>query len=59
MSATVFGARAAFFTYWMLPDGRTAANASLPELSAGIPSLFQNPLLQARVEQEDDDGFPE
>ena len=47
MSATVLGARVAFFNNWMLPDGRTAANASVAELSAGIPLLFQNPQLSA------------
>ena len=40
ISATVKGARTAFFEYLMLPDGRTATEASVDELTAGIPSLF-------------------
>ena len=40
ISATVLGARAAFFSYLMLPDGRTAAQASVPELARGIPQLL-------------------
>ena len=40
LSAVVLGARAAFFSYLLLPDGRTAAEASLPELTEGIPDLF-------------------
>ena len=40
LSAVVLGARAAFFSYLLLPDGRTAAEASFPELTEGIPDLF-------------------
>lgn len=40
ISATVVGVRAAFFSYWMLPDGRTATEASAPELMRGVPALF-------------------
>jgi hypothetical protein len=40
VSAKVIGARAAFFQYLMLPDGRAAVEASVPELQTGIPSLF-------------------
>ena len=36
----VHGARAAFFQYLMLPDGRTAAQAATPELSALYPRLL-------------------
>jgi hypothetical protein len=41
LSSTVLGAKAAFFTYLMLPDGRTAAAASFAELEQGIPALFR------------------
>lgn len=44
VSATVLGVRAAFFGYWMLPDGRTAAEATVTELSVGIPALFAGPV---------------
>ena len=37
ISATVFGARVAFFSYLMLPGGRTAIEASEKELTEGIP----------------------
>ncbi len=40
VSAKVLGARAAFFTYLMLPDGRTAAQASTPELGERFPKLL-------------------
>ena len=40
LSAVVLGARVAFFSYLMLPNGRTAVEASLPELTKGIPSMF-------------------
>jgi len=37
ISATVLGARVAFFNYLLLPNGRTAIEASVRELSEGIP----------------------
>ncbi len=40
VSAKVLGVRAAFFTYLMLPDGRTAAQASAPEIAASYPRLL-------------------
>jgi hypothetical protein len=40
LSAVVLGTRIAFFSYLLLPDGRTAAEASFPELAEGIPDLF-------------------
>jgi len=40
ITAEVFGTRAAFFSYLLLPDGRTASEASVPELQNEIPSLF-------------------
>ena len=41
LSAKVIGYRASFFSYIELPDGRTAMQASVSELSAGIPLLFE------------------
>ena len=37
VSAKVRGARAAFFSYLLLPDGRTAVEASVPELADAVP----------------------
>ena len=37
LEATVKGVRAAFFEYLLLPDGRTASEASEPELLEGVP----------------------
>ena len=38
--AKVLGTRAAFFTYLMLPDGRSAAEATTPELVAQLPKML-------------------
>lgn len=43
VSAKVLGSRAAFFSYLMLPDGRTAAQAAAPEVSALFPLLLAGP----------------
>lgn len=40
VSAKVLGTRAAFFTYLMLPDGRTAAQAAAPEVAQLFPKLL-------------------
>ena len=40
ISAAVLGTRAAFFSFLLLPDGRTAAEVSTPELMQVIPELF-------------------
>lgn len=37
MVASVLGVKAAFFTYLMLSDGRTASELAAPELSAAFP----------------------
>ncbi len=37
ISATVLGFRTAFFNYLMLPNGQTAASASIPELMKKVP----------------------
>ncbi len=47
LTAVIVGARAAFFSYLMLPDGRTAVEASIPELQKDIPSLFSAPQLDS------------
>lgn len=40
IKATVFGARVAFFEHWLLPDGRTTAEASVADLMRGVPQLL-------------------
>ena len=40
LSIKIFGARAVFFNYLQLPDGRNATEASYSELSMGLPALF-------------------
>jgi hypothetical protein len=42
-TALVKGARAAFFSYLVLPDGRTAAEASVSTLMDGIPPMIALP----------------
>lgn len=43
VSAKVHGARAAFFQYLALPDGRTAAQLAAPELNAAYPKMLVAP----------------
>ena len=38
-SAKVLGIRAAFFSYMMLPDGRTTTQATVEEIESGIPTI--------------------
>lgn len=45
VSAKVVGTRSAFFAYLALPDGRTASQATDPELMHGIPAMFDTPQL--------------
>ncbi len=40
VSAKVHGAKAAFFQYLMLPDGRTAAQIATPEIAMMYPRLL-------------------
>lgn len=40
VSAQVLGARTAFFSFLLLPDGRVAAEASVPELMESIPEML-------------------
>jgi len=41
VSAKVIGKRTAFFSYLMLPDGRSAATVATPELAIQLPEMFQ------------------
>lgn len=40
LTALILGSRATFFQFLMLPDGRTAASASIPELMKDIPKVL-------------------
>ena len=40
VKAKFLGNRAAFFAYLLLPDGRTASQASVPELLEALPKLL-------------------
>jgi len=40
MTAKVLGMRAAFFTYLMLPDGRSATEVAAPELIDAMPKML-------------------
>ena len=40
LSAKVLGARAAFLSFLLLPDGRTAAQLAAPELMEAIPRIL-------------------
>ena len=40
VSAVVLGARQAFFSYYMLPDGRSVSSVSTPELSEAVNQFF-------------------
>lgn len=46
VSAKVLGGRAAFFSYLMLPDGRSASQVAAPELLEALPT-FLRPALPA------------
>ena len=41
ISATVLGIETAFFSYLLLPDGRTAAEATVKELAEGLPEQIK------------------
>lgn len=45
ISAAVLGSRAAFFSYLMLPDGRTTSEVSLDEIAKIAPVMFTQPQL--------------
>lgn len=40
MVASVLGSKTAFFSYLMLPDGRTASEVATPELAQNFPLLL-------------------
>ena len=40
VKAKFLGTRTAFLAYWLLPDGRAAAEVTSAELSATLPQLF-------------------
>ena len=40
LSMRIKGARAAFFEHLLLPDGRTASEASMPELMHDVPQII-------------------
>lgn len=52
VKAKFIGIRAAFFAYLQLPDGRTAAEATTPELVEALPAVFAPALLVPTVEGE-------
>lgn len=41
LNAVIFGARTAFFNYLLLPDNRTVAELSLPELADTTPKMLK------------------
>lgn len=49
VAARVLGARAAFLTFLLLADGRTAADASTPELADRMPRLLGAPAQDGEV----------
>jgi hypothetical protein len=40
ISASVLGTKAAFFSYFLLPDGRAASEAAVPELMGMYPHML-------------------
>jgi len=44
VKAKFLGARAAFFAYWLLPDGRAASEMSAPELLEALPKMLASPI---------------
>jgi hypothetical protein len=49
MTAKVFGARQAFFQFWLLPDGQRAVDLSPSELKEAIPQLFLSPPIEGEI----------
>lgn len=43
VAAKVLGSRAAFFSFLLLPDGRTMAQVATPELERMLPRLLSQP----------------
>jgi len=50
VSLKFIGAKSAFFTFLLLPDGRTAGQLATPELMAEIPGVFLLPPPREEVE---------
>jgi len=46
VKAKFLGTRAAFFAYWLLPDGRAASEAAAPELLEALPKLLASPIAE-------------
>lgn len=46
VSAKVLGAKTAFFSYFQLPDGRSASEATSEQLAEALPSMFRLQLTQ-------------
>ncbi len=44
ISAAILGKRAVFFSFLVLPDGRTAAEVATPELEMALPEMFRKQL---------------
>jgi hypothetical protein len=52
VSAAVLGARTAFFSFLMLPDGHTVAEVSTPDLQQMIPALMATaPQIESRTQE--------
>jgi len=58
ISATVLGTRAAFFSFLMLPDGRTATEVAIPELVNAWPRLLTSPCLEEPEGLEEKETVP-
>lgn len=61
ISAAVRGTRASFFSFLMLPDGRTMTEVSTPELMEALPALFApaTPRLEAGTDDAVEGEFSE
>jgi len=45
ISSRVLGARQAFFSYLLLPDGMSVSDLSLPEIASRVPRYFRSQML--------------
>lgn len=53
MTAKVFGARQAFFQFWLLPDGQRAVDLPPAELKQAIPQMFLAPPIDGEIVDEE------
>ncbi len=53
ITALILGVRTAFFNYLLLPNGQTAASASIPELMEDVPLAIAG-YTQSQIEHEVD-----